>query len=238
MSETVASAVKRWPMRRSFDYLKREYHQAVIASGGIPILLPNIKESDLIKSLLGTIDGLLLTGGGDLDPKFYGAKPHKSLTVLTENRDAFELEIIKRALEKNMPMLGICRGHQALNVVLGGTLHQDLSLLTGKILKHSDKGQTGAVFHKVVIESKSILHRIIGQETIETNSSHHQVVDKPGQGLRISAYASDGLIEGLEHHEYDFVVSVQWHPEGIYRRTHSKRLFDALIEAASSKNRL
>jgi len=232
LSEAEKSAKFRWPMSKGFDYIKQEYYRAILESGGLPVLLPNVDSNKDIMTIYETIDGLLVTGGVDIHPRYFNQRPHPKLSRTTKARDTFETEIIKSCL-KTKPILGICRGHQVLNVVLGGNLHQDLSCLGRRTLKHADSGQTGKVFHKVKINKDSLLHNIIGKEVITVNSSHHQVVDKPGKGLKVVAFAPDDVVEALELPGENFVVSVQWHPEGTYRRDHSKRLFDYFVKITS-----
>lgn len=235
-SEMLEDHSRRKPTWKPFDYIKREYHEAVQKSGGIPVLLPNTYDSSLALDIIETIDGLLLTGGGDLHPSYYNQRPHPKLTETTPNRDSFEIALTKLALDSDLPIMAICRGHQVLNVALGGTLHQDLSCLPNRTLKHSDPEQTARVFHEVTITEGSLLHRILGTEKIETNSSHHQIIDKPGNGLKFVAFArEDNLPEAIEHTAKGFVIGVQWHPEAIFEREHSRRLFAALIESSKQK---
>jgi putative glutamine amidotransferase len=236
LSEAEDSDDKRWPLRRGFDYIKRQYYQAILNSGGIPILLANIDQRFAVRSLLESINGLLVTGGPDLHPRHFNQTPHKKLSRTTEARDRFELEAIKLALKKDLPILGICRGHQVLNVAFGGTLYQDLSCIPSRKIVHADPNQTGKVFHGVRIEKGSRLHNIIGQTAIRTNSSHHQAIDKLGQGLRVNALASDGVIEGIEYPGHNMVLSVQWHPESIYGRMPSKKLFGAFVTEAAKRS--
>ncbi len=236
LSEAEDSDVKRWPMRRGFDYIKRQYYQAILESGGIPILLANVEQRSAIRLLVKSIDGLLVTGGPDLHPRHFDQKPHKKLSRTTEARDRFELEAIRIALRVNIPILGICRGHQVLNVAFGGTLHQDLSCIPSKKIAHADPQQTGKVFHRVKIEKGSRLHDIIGRAVIEVNSSHHQTIDKLGSGLRVNAFAPDGVIEGIEYPGHNLVVSVQWHPESIYGRMSGKKLFNAFVTETARRS--
>lgn len=235
MSETAPSAIYRWPARKAFDYLKQEYHQAVAQAGGLPVLFANLTEPRLINAMLDSIDGLLMTGGGDLNPRYFGQPPHKSLTTLTEARDYLEMRLATLAMKRQTPILAICRGHQVLNVALGGTLYQDLTCLPRKTLAHHDPRQTGKISHRVEILKGSRLHSVVGSTSIITNSSHHQVIDKLGRGLTASAFAPDGIIEAIEHSANEFVIGVQWHPEGIIRRQHSRKLFAALVGAASRR---
>lgn len=193
--------------------------------------LVNTRERDTIAEYIELIDGLVVSGGRDIDPKYFGQKPHKSIALSAPERDNFELEMIKAALEKNIPVLGICRGLQVINVALGGTLYQDLECMPTKTMRHANPREILKVFHAVDIEPGTQLHRITGSSRIEVNSSHHQVVDALGRGLVISARSSDGVIEAFEDPNFKFFISVQWHPEMIPKRDHSRKLFDALIRA-------
>jgi putative glutamine amidotransferase len=221
----------RWPSRYAFDFLKTEYHRAVTDSGGIPLPLVNATDSKVIKEYIELIDGLLVIGGDDMDPEYFGQKPHKSIVLTSPRRDEFELKIIRLALKKDIPVLGICRGHQVINIALGGDIYQDLSCAPFKTLNHADPKEKKNRFHKVKIEKGTILSRIIGSGTIEVNSSHHQIIGKVGKGLVASAHSPDGVIEGLEGPDYRFLVAVQWHPEMITRRAHSKKLFKEFVKA-------
>jgi putative glutamine amidotransferase len=226
LSEAEGSRRQRWPVRKGFDYIKHEYYEAILKSGGMPLLFPNLKNQTEIESSSEMIQGLLVTGGVDIHPRYFNRRPHKKLSRTTKARDNFEIKMIKLAHGKGKPILGICRGHQVLNVALGGDLYQDLSAVPGKTIRHADPGQTGKVYHKVKIAGNSMLYEIIGQEVIEVNSSHHQVVNRPGKKLRPVAYSPDGIIEALEDEEGRFILGIQWHPEGIFSRSHSRRLFE------------
>jgi putative glutamine amidotransferase len=236
LSEAEAVNSVRWPLRGGFDYLKRQYYEAVLKAGGIPVLLPNVEDTLAVETFIELVQGLLVTGGPDIHPSYFGQKPHQKLTRTTVARDRFELLAIKLGLKKRIPILGICRGFQVLNVSFGGTLYQDLTCIPGRVIRHADPKQTGRVFHKVRITEGSQLHHIIDRLSIEVNSSHHQAIDTVGKGLSATAFSADGVIEGIERPASDFVIGVQWHPEGINRRTHSKRLLSAFVTQAASKS--
>lgn len=221
----------RWPSRHKFDFLKREYCESIIRAGGIPILLANTLTSSAMKDYVDLIDGLLVSGGYDIHPKYFGQKPHPSITLSAPERDEFEIKIIKLALKKNVPVFGICRGLQVINIAMGGTIFQDLSCAPFKTLKHADPTEIGNIYHKVKIEKGTILSGIIGSDQIEVNSSHHQIIDKTGRKLKAVAHSSDGVIEGLESTDFRFLVAVQWHPEMIPNRLHSKRLFKKFVDS-------
>ncbi len=197
-------------------------------------MLPNTVDISMIKEYLNIIDGLLVSGGEDMDAKYFNQKPHKSISLSAPERDTFELNIIKLAVKRKMPIFGICRGLQVINIALGGTLYQDFSCMSQKTLKHADPKETATIYHKIRIEKDTLLRKIIGKDVINVNSSHHQTNDRIGKGLKTSAFSPDGVIEGLEYPSYGFLLAVQWHPEAIFRRDHSKKLFEAFIKAAKS----
>lgn len=232
LGQALESKQCRWPMRWQFDYLGKAYHYAIEKSGGQPVGLFSTKNADIINSYLEFVDGILLTGGIDVHPKYFNQKPHSKTSELAEPRDFFELVILKKTLKLKKPVFCICRGHQLLNIALGGTLYQDISLYPAKTLEHADEFQTGKVNHFVGIEKKSLLYDIIGKQKIFSNSSHHQCINKPAKGLQVSAVASDGIVEGLELEGYPFLISVQWHPERIFKRSHSRKLFKAFMNRA------
>jgi putative glutamine amidotransferase len=232
LSEVQEAPTYRWPARKRFDFLKREYYEAIFAAGGLPVLLANADPPSNLDELTDLLDGLILSGGGDLHPQTYGQAPLSEHGEPTKARDRFELALIEKALLRKWPVLGICRGFQALNVAFGGTLYQDLSCIPQKVLPHADPQQTGQIFHDVTIDNESKLFSIIGAESIQTNSSHHQALDRLGQGLKAVAFAPDGIIEAIEHPGHEFVLGVQWHPEGHIDRDHSVKLFKALVDCA------
>lgn len=229
LSQSLETKRYRWPMRWQFDYLGKAYHYAIEKSGGQPLGLFSTKNSEIIDDYLELVDGILFSGGIDIHPGYFNQKTHPKTSRLVEPRDFFELVVLKKALKLKKPVFCICRGHQLLNIALGGTLYQDLSLYPAKTIKHADESQTGKVNHFVSIEPESLLYDIIGKRKIFCNSSHHQCIDSPGKGLRVSAVASDGIIEGLELGGYPFLISVQWHPERIFKRFHSLKLFNAFV---------
>jgi putative glutamine amidotransferase len=232
LSQTLPAAEKRWPSRYEFDWCIKTYHYAIEKSGGLPIGIYNTPNKRLIRDYLEMVDGVLFTGGADIRPKYFGQKPHPATSPSGPERDGFELSLMGEVLKSNKPIFCICRGHQVLNTYLKGTLYQDLSLYPAVPLVHADSNQTGKVFHKTRLIKESLLYDIIGQDSITVNSSHHQFVRDLGKGLKATAAAPDGIIEGLELADYPFLVSVQWHPERIFDKSHSKKLFKAFIAYA------
>jgi putative glutamine amidotransferase len=182
--------------------------------------------------VLDHVGGLMLLGGGDLDPATYGAEQHAKVYGVDHERDAVELALVREALHRAMPILAICRGLQILNVALGGTLIQHIPDLGGAV-RHGVPGGGGTVMHDVKVEPDSILAEITGAETLATSSHHHQAVDVLGEGVHVTARADDGVIEAVEHDGPGWLVAVQWHPEDTAGADPAQQsLFDALAERA------
>jgi putative glutamine amidotransferase len=192
---------------------KTAYPNWVERVGGLPLLLPNLKP-ELVGPALDGLDGVLLTGGKDVHPLVYGAEPEKHLGTTDPQRDRFEMPLIRETLARGLPLLAICRGLQALNAAVGGTLRQDLVHDRDAAVQHRmDVVGENAVHHTIEIEPGSLLHRLLGAPRVAVNSWHHQAADRLGDGLRVSARARDGTIEALEGLGEQFVLAVQWHPE-------------------------
>jgi putative glutamine amidotransferase len=197
------------------------YLRTLDAAGAIPVVLPPVG-TDHLAPLLDRLDGVCLSGGPDLDPAAYGAPDrHVELGPTEPSLDAFELALVSGALERELPILAICRGAQALNVACGGTLHQHIP-------GHRQTEGATRPTHKVRISPRSRLHAITGKRTLAVNSFHHQAVDRVGRGLRVVARAEDGTIEGIEG--TGFTVGVQWHAETMHEHL---ALFEALVRAAA-----
>jgi len=203
-------------------------------AGGVPVLLPPQLSKTSLDRLVRSLDGLLLTGGGDVDPATFGEAPHPTLYEVAPSRDALETQVTLIALEKKTPLLAICRGIQVLNVALGGSLHQDVASEPGTEIQHSQKEARDQATHKVTITPRSRLGRVLGAEDLEVNSFHHQVVKTLGRGLVPVAWAPDKLVEGVElDDDSQFVLGVQWHPEHLVGSSEpARRLFSALVTAA------
>jgi putative glutamine amidotransferase len=187
------------------------YSEAVVQFGGLPVMLPNLSP-ELAEAYLAEADGLLLTGGVDVDPAYFGEEPHPLLGLVDLPRDRFEIALYQAARAHGIPVLGICRGHQIINVAAGGTLHQHLPAVANTV-QHEQIDISGTPSHGVALEPASVLAKAFGAEKIRTNSYHHQAVDKPGKGFKITGRSADGLAEAIESTEGTFVLGVQWHPE-------------------------
>ncbi len=213
-----------WDVPASF--LPAVYLDGVTRAGGIAVLLPPQPVGDAVaEQVVGRLDGLILTGGKDVNPQAYGHQPHPATEEPARERDAWEFAVLAAALDRRLPVLGICRGPQVINVALGGTLHQHLPDVVG----HSGHRVADATFalHTAHIIEGTRLGRLLG-ESIQTRCYHHQAIDEVGAGLIASARC-DGVIEGIESAGEDFVVGVQWHPE---ENLDDLRLFTALVDAA------
>lgn len=182
-------------------------------AGGLPLLLPNV-DPGLVDAYLDRIDGLLLTGGGDIHPHHYRAEPHKQLGSIDVPRDRFELPLARAALARELPIFGICRGIQTLNVAAGGTLRQDLVSDPIATVQHRIANVGGPLgHHTILIEEDSVLAQLVGATRAVVNSYHHQAVDEVAEGFRATAFATDGTIEAIERDGERFLLGVQWHPE-------------------------
>ena len=226
---------RKYPTTYAFDYLKRNYYEAVERSEGVPLILPNTKKLNLIDQMLEAIDGLIISGGNDVDPHFYKEKKKAKNLNLTKERDFFEIALTRKARRKRIPILAICRGMQLVNVAFGGTLYQDFSF-EKKFLDHTLKGSLRYnKKHTVVIREKTKLYSIIGKKRINVNTSHHQMVKKTAPGFMVNAWSEkDEVIEGIETKDDNYFICVQWHPE-LMKDKSSRLLFDSLIKAANKK---
>ena len=204
----------------------RAYSLAVQRAGGLALVLPpDDVVAEAPDELLDMLDGLILAGGSDIDPASYGAKPHPETRGTRPERDRFELALGTRALERDMPVLGICRGMEMLNVIQGGTLNQHLGL---ELHRHTPGTYAD---HGVRLEPGSLAARVVGDERTEVRSAHHQGLDELGEGVVASGYADDGIVEAIELPERSFAVGVLWHPEEDER----SRVIGALVEEARSR---
>ncbi len=218
--------------------ISQTYAKAVEMSGGAPVVLPpHLKEANA-HAILEHLDGLILSGGGDIQPALFGEEDNGLLWLVDERRDRVELALARRALADGLPLLAICRGAQVLNVAAGGTLILDIPTQVPHALTHSTVAgrPLNIVAHTVEVAADSRLATLVGAGELGVNSAHHQAVKHVGQGLVVSARAPDGVIEGLEAPAHPFCFGVQWHPE-VMAEQHPvmRRLFAGLIEAAQIK---
>jgi putative glutamine amidotransferase len=208
------------------------YLRGLEAAGGLPLVMPPLREED-IEPLLDRLDGICLSGGPDIDPGTYGAGAHPELGPTEPELDRFELAVARRADAREMPILAICRGTQALNIVRGGALHQHLPELSTEIA-HRQQTPGDQTSHAVAVDPDSRLAAALGGSEIEVNSFHHQAIDRLGEGLRISARAPDGTVEAIEDPSRPFLIGVQWHAETLVHRPYEAALFQRFVEACRS----
>ena len=215
----------------------RKYVDAIETAGGIPLMVPHNLGGDSLRVLFDRLDGLLLSGGGDIDPAIYGEEPHPDVDGISADRDRVELALARWAVDQHKPLLAICRGVQVLNVALGGTLVQDIPSQVADALPHRFDEKTtprGYLAHSVSIEPDSLLRAVIHSTAASVNSWHHQSLKQVADPLRVVAESPDGIIEAVEVPGQRFVLGVQWHPEWLFEtQPEMLRLFTALIEAAS-----
>jgi putative glutamine amidotransferase len=205
------------------------YLQGLEAAGGLPLVMPPLDE-DAIEPLLDRLDGICLSGGPDLDPQTYDREPHPELGPTEPDLDRFELAVARRADAREMPILAICRGTQALNIVRGGILHQHLPDISTEV---PHRQQTGGdqTSHAVAVDPASRLADALGGNEIDVNSFHHQAIDRLGDGLVVSATAPDGTIEAVEDPSRRFLIGVQWHAETLVHRPYEASLFERFVDA-------
>jgi gamma-glutamyl-gamma-aminobutyrate hydrolase PuuD len=223
------------PLARYTYNLGENYIRAVQAAGGLPTAIAPLLTEQELRAMYERLDGLLLAGGGDMDPALFGEPRHRATHGVSEERDRAELALVRWALAEGKPMLAICRGIQVMNVAAGGTLVQDIPTQISEEVVHrySDDTPRDFVAHTVRVDAGTRLASILGATEVETNSWHHQSCKAPGQGIVYTAWARDGVVEGLEVPGHRFAVAVQWHPEEMFHnRADMLALFRALVKAA------
>jgi putative glutamine amidotransferase len=208
------------------------YPRSLERNGAIPVVLPPM-DLDHVDALLDRLGALMISGGPDVHPSSYGEDPHPSLGPTEPDLDAFELELLRRADERGMPILGICRGEQLLNVSRGGTLLQDIPDAIGSDVDHRQELPGRIPTHAIVLASGTRLEGVMGRQDHEVNSFHHQAVRDLGRGLRATAWAPDGVIEAIEAPDRDFAMGVQWHAESLAEREDMAGMFSAFVAAAA-----
>ena len=217
--------------------LAEGYYQSILKAGGTPLIIPSYDDIHALINTLDHLDGLLLTGGADINPLYLGEEPIKELHSINPRRDRQELLLTKLAADRQIPILGICRGIQTMNAAFGGTLYQDIHMqIEGTRIKHDQDLERSYASHTVAIEPDSLLHQLFGTDTIAVNSFHHQAVKEVATGFRVCARSIDGVIEAMESTEYKSMLGVQWHPECFILRGDEcmMPLFHWLIKEATS----
>ncbi|GBG97521.1 gamma-glutamyl-gamma-aminobutyrate hydrolase family protein [Lactococcus termiticola] len=217
--------------RRS--YVNEDYVKAVLKNGGIPVIIPMTEDEETIEAQIHQIDGLILSGGHDISTDRYNEEPRQKLGDTSSERDAFDFLLLEKAEEKNIPILGICRGCQVINIYHGGNLYQDLTYREGETFKHWQGHDPEKVTHSILVDEGSKVYQMIGSKEVRVNSFHHQLIKTVPDDFRVSARAKDGVVEAIEARGHRFLVGVQWHPEMLYKKDDGMNVFfRRLIETA------
>ena len=229
MAKVVIGITCKMGTKNGYNYIPKQYVEAIEAVGGVPLLIPLLKSKECINEVARKIDGLLLSGGADINPAIYNEKPNK-IEQVDVTRDSFEIYLTKLAIQLRLPILGICRGCQILNVAMGGALNQH-------ILKHRQEEPRGYSTHGIEVKKGTLLFDIIGKEHVIVNSWHHQSIKTVAQGFKISAVASDGVIEAIEANSHRFMLGVQFHAEDLWQNDHLfKNIFSKFVESCEMRS--
>ena len=213
------------------------YTHAVSQAGAAPLMIPLGVTLEALKAVLGRLDGVLFTGGGDVRPQVYGSQDHPKVSLIDDDRDRVELDLFRLLLVTGKPFLGVCRGIQLVNVAMGGTLYEDIQDQRPGALKHDhSRNPRNYLAHTVDLTENSRLNFILGASQVGVNSLHHQGIRDLAPGLMVSAYAPDGLVEACEMPGYSFGVAVQWHPEWLQEHLPMRNLFKVFVQAAAGQN--
>jgi len=210
------------------------YCEAITKAGGIPVILAVAKQ-EMAEHWISICDGIILSGGEDIDPFSYHEEPHPKLEKTKLERDQFEISLVQEARKKKVPVLAICRGMHVLNVALGGTLLQDIESIVPNCIQHTQKASSETASHSVKINKNSLLFSILGLHAVRVNSFHHQAVNNLAPGIKVTARAFDGIIEAIEamNMEENWLLGVQWHPEEMGDNFQMDRLFAEFIKACN-----
>lgn len=225
----IGSDVQVDPGHRDRAFVYTTYVDSLRRAGAVPVLIPPQPEN--ADQIVAELDGILLAGGFDCDPALYGEEPHPTVETMDPRRQSNDLELARAARARGIPTLGICLGLQVMNVAAGGTLVQDIDSAMETEIQHASIPEDRAR-HEVMVEQGTQLAAILREQEMNVNSSHHQAVGDVGQGLRVTAHAPDGIVEGLEDPKLPFYVGVQWHPEDMSGEGSAAKLFGAFVEAA------
>jgi putative glutamine amidotransferase len=215
--------------------LATDYTDAVTSAGGVPLLLPPVHSPADIERQVAMCDGFVFTGGRDINPARYGEQQQAQITPLNPRREDYDLGLLRSVLKSRKPILAVCLGCQELNVALGGTLLQDISTQTSSTLDHHQGDTRHEAAHEVTLTTGSRLADIVSTKTLAVNSIHHQACARLGRGVRISARAPDGTVEGYELRGHPFALAVQWHPESILHLPGQRQIYGALVRAAANR---
>ena len=221
---------------KDFFCLSEAYVRAVQRAGGLPVMIPLGLSEEALQHLYSRLDGLILSGGGDVDPEAFGGGAHETLFGVDPDRDRVEFNLVRWAVAEDKPVLGICRGIQVMYVALGGSLYLDTSQIGGA-RKHAyfPNYRRDYLAHPVAVEEESLLARSVGAPIFKVNSLHHQAIRQPAPSLRVVARSPDGVIEAVERPDLTFALGVQWHPECLPRSRAARQLFHTFVQHTRSR---
>lgn len=221
-------------INRSINRINTTYVNAILEAGGVPIIIPIQRNIKVISNYVNIIDGLLLSGGEDISSLYFGEEPIREVEEICHDRDMTELELFRIAYEMKIPIMGICRGHQLINVALGGKNYQDIYKQIPSIGGHTCDYNLQEGYHSIEISPDSVMNEIFHKERITVNSLHHQAIKEPGDNLKVTARAMDGVIEAVESTNDNFILGVQFHPEAMAgKHKEFKNLFSYFINKCS-----
>jgi len=213
--------------------LMQSYVNAIMQAGGVPVLIPSMIHEDGWDALYARLDGILLSGGADIAIEHFSGEPHPRVEGVDPERDSIEIKMVQAAAEDGKPFLGICRGAQAVNVGLGGTLYTHIPDQVPNALDHAYPGNRRTVLvHEVKLEEGTHIAEVMGEPILQVNSLHHQGLKDIAPALRVTGYAPDGLVEAVELPDHPFGIAVQWHPEWLTDQEPTRNLFRKFVEAA------
>jgi putative glutamine amidotransferase len=225
------------PSKGSTFGVNEPYTKAVSNAGGLPVLIPLNLSKDDLDALLFRLDGILFTGGYDIDPRKYGGQLHPNVKNVDHTRDEIEIHLVVAAVESDKPFMGICRGLQVINIAMGGSLYEHLpDQLPGNVTHDNHHLARDFLAHGVRVEPDNRLSRIISKDQVQVNSLHHQGIRRLAKGLLPTAYAPDGLIEAFELPKHPFGLEVQWHPEDLQEHEAMRRLFQTFVRSCQAVN--
>jgi len=238
MRKPMIGLTAHWDSQREGYWMLLYYFRCVEADGGIPVLLPYLSDEEMLRQAVQELDGILLTGGVDVAPGFYGEEVAESCGEICDERDRMEKILFEASLAANKPVLGICRGIQVMNVFLGGTLYQDIptQLTAAEPACHRPNPPHYDHIHEVEILPQTPLHQMLGASSVVVNSMHHQAIRTLAPQLAAMAFAPDGLVEAVYMPQAHYVLGVQWHPERLEKDAASRALFSDFVCACTSQN--
>ncbi len=213
------------------------YSQAVLKAGGLPVLIPLGYPEKQLKQIIASLDGIIFSGGGDIEPHQYGSEMTEKVNTMDPERDRVEIQLVRDVIDSGTPFLGICRGQQVINVALGGTLYRDISEEHPNAIEHTyyPNWPWDHIPHTVQIEADSLLAEILGLKEVPVNSLHHQAIKEVAPSLVPIAYAPDGIVESVVLPDHPFGLAVQWHPEWMPKHEPMRALFRAFVNAANTE---